>query len=268
MPIQDLIRELCAQLREGGAKPGVMSLAGRAAEVRMGRAMSAYFRILGRALTSRLAPLGSQKNVGLARHEAEIHAKQIVRRHQHLLATVIATHYMDAMLKADKQGAFHEAAKSKADTTDKLGLSGKRAAEIARDEAASQVTGIDATTVERYADAVAQAIEDQIGSAGLSISLRDLSDTMSKARADMIARTEIADAFGTAALEKLQREEIEYKQIILSPGACPTCISVFQNGPVPVDEPFVDDEGEEYDNTPIHPNCRCATVGARGPQGE
>lgn len=258
-----MLKQLIDRLTERSKKPGVMSLAGQAAEVRMTKAMASYFRIVGSALTIRLRKLGEGKDVTIARHTAEVDAKQITRRHRHLLATVLMTHYMEALLKADKQDAFHEAAKQ--DTTDKIGLSAKRAAEIAAEHAAEQVVGIDETTVERYADAVAQAITDQIGSSGLSRSLRDLTDSMSKQRADVIARTEIADAFGTAALEKLQREEIEYKQIILSPAACPICISIAANGPVPTDEPFVDEDGEEYDNTPIHPNCRCATVGARGP---
>lgn len=263
MLIKDLITKLIA--RE--AKPGVMSLQGQAAEVRMTKAMGAYFRLVGGALRTRLSKLGDMKDVTLARHEAEVTAKQIVRRHQHLLGTVLSSHYADAMLRADKQAAFHEAS-SKATTTDKIGLSAKQAAEFARIEAAAQVAGIDETTIERYADAVAQAIEDQIGSAGLSRLLRDLTADMSKVRADIIARTEIADAFGKSALEKLNREEIEYKQLIPSPAACEICLSIVANGPVPTEEPFVDDDGEEYDHSPIHPNCRCATVGARGPQGE
>lgn len=147
-------------------------------------------------------------------------------------------------------------------------LPSEEAAKIAKQHAAEAVVGIDAQTLKLYQDAVETAITEQLAPQGLSQLLRQVSDDMVKTRADVIARTEMADAFGEATMQKLDREQIEYKQLIPSPGACPLCLSIVAAGPIPIGEPFLDDDGEEHDRSPIHPNCRCATVGARPPEGE
>lgn len=259
--------ETIRALIERAGKPGVMSLAGRASERKMATALGRYFRVVGTILQVRLRRLGnSTETKEIVRHTAEMIAMDVVRRQSHTLFAIVSSHVMEAMLKADKQSAFHEA---KVDASkDVLGLSGKEAADYAAEEAAKRVGGINEETVARYADAVAMAIEDKLGVAGLSKLLRGLTEDMSKARADIIARTEIGDAFGEAAMKKLIREEIEYKQLIPSPDACEICMSIVEAGPVPVNEPFVDDDDDEYDRSPIHVSCRCATVGSRAPIGE
>ena len=256
--------ETITAIFERAGKPGVMSLVGVAMERKMSKMLGRYFRIVGTILSVRLRHLGkSTETVEVGRHMAEMIATDVVRRQSHTLVHIVSSHVMEAMLKADKQSVMKEA---KVDASkDVLGLSGQEAADYAAEEAAKRVGGINEETVAQYADAVATAIEDELGVSGLSRLLRGLTEDMSKARADMIARTEIGDAFGEAALRKLKREEIEYKQLIPSPDACEICMSIIEAGPVPTDEPFVDDDGEEYDRSPIHVNCRCATVGSRAP---
>lgn len=248
-------------------KPGVMSLAGVMMERKAREAIVGYFQKLSRAVEgSALSHLAASENKEIAVHAARAGAKKILRRNSHLLTAILEPLYAEAMLHADKQAVYHEAASD--DPLDFVGLTAKEAAKYARDHAAEAVKGIDASTEDMLADAVAQAIEDQLSIDGLSRSLRELMGSMEKYRADTIARTEMADAFGFAALEKLKKNDIEYKELILSPDACEVCVGIADNGPVPTDEPFVDDEGEEYDSSPIHPNCRCATVGSRGPDEE
>lgn len=252
-------------------KPGVMSLAGQLSEKRCAKAMAAYFRLIGtevkQAHLERLAVSATSKETGRA--AAEHRVKQIVRRKTHLLNEVLEDQIERAFLLAAKQNHMHEADGDEDLTVgDTSGQLSQDAADYAAKKAAQSVVGINATTVKLIADTVAQAVGLQMSPADLSRDLRDLLDGMTKWRADAIARTEMSDAFGEAAIQRLNRNEIEYKQLILSPGACPICESIADNGPVPIDEPFVDDDGEEYDRSPIHTNCRCATVGAHGPEDE
>jgi hypothetical protein len=264
------IERVADLLLEKATKPGVMSLAGIAAERKCARELGLYFRKVTAQLRGRLIGFHSMSNASVAKHSAQIAAASIVRRNTHQLQAILEKHIQAAVLTGYKQDVMHEAAKPKVtgdlSTGDKLGLSGEDAAAYAAESAAQSVTGINATTVEKFADAVSTAIEDQLGVQGLSSLLRDISDEMTVVRAETIAAFEIADAFGEAALRKLNDEGIGYKQLIPSPGACEICLSIIDNGPIPTDEPFVDDDGEEYDRSPIHVNCRCATVGARGPE--
>jgi hypothetical protein len=255
-------------LLEVANKPGVMSLVGIQAEKRCRKHVASYFRILGaRIKQAHLEKLTGLNDKQQARHAAEMKVRQIARRSSDVLQRVLTVNIHEALLTADKQAVVKEA-DSSVEVGSKSGLLSADAEQYAAEQAAKQVVGINQTTVDAIADLVANAVGNQFTPAQLSTDLRDLLEGWTKDRADLVARTEMADAFGYAALEKLKREEIEYKQLILSPDACPSCEAIADNGPVPVDEPFVDDTGEEYDRSPIHPKCRCATVGARAPEGE
>jgi murein L,D-transpeptidase YcbB/YkuD len=262
---------LVDKLIERATKPGVMSLAGVAAEKQCANDLRIFFRKVAAQIRERLIVLHRTTDAAVARHTAELTLAGIMRRNQTHLQDILEQNISEAMLKADKQSVLHEAEKkpkitATSGTIDKVGLSAQDAADYASKRAAETVKGINKTTIQRFADAVSTAIEDQLGVGGLSRLLRDASDDLTKARADMIAATEMADAFGEASLLKMDREGIEYKQLIASPDACEICLSIIDNGPIPVDDEFEDDDGETYDRSPIHPNCRCATVGARNPE--
>jgi hypothetical protein len=263
-----LVTQVVGLVVEASNKPGVMSLAGQQAEVRCRKQLKVYFKLLG----ARVKMAHLEKLIGLskdaAKHAAEMKVRQIVRRSSDALSRVLKVNYHDALLAADKQHSFGEASSGSVTVGPASGLLSSDAEAYAAEQAAKQITGINQTTVDRIADLVANAVGNQFTPAQLSSDIQDLLDDMSVNRADAIARTEMADAFGAASLMKLDREEIDYKQLITSPDACPICQSIEDAGPVPVDEPFVDDDGEEYDRSPIHPLCRCATVGARAPEGD
>jgi hypothetical protein len=264
----DLIDYLVAELKEGAKRPGVMSYAGVRAENQCRRELTSYFKILAaRVKQAHLERLVDADSKELARHAAEHKVKQIVRRASDVLHRVLKVNYHEAMLAADKQDVVKEAGDS-VSVGSASGLLSADAEDYASEQAAKQIVGINQTTVDAIAELVADAVGNQGTPAELSRDLRDLVDGWTKDRADTVARTEMADAFGEAAMRKLKREEISYKQLIASPDACEVCLSIIDNGPVPVDEPFVDDDGEEYDRSPIHVKCRCATVGARAPEGE
>jgi hypothetical protein len=260
--------KLLDTLIEKASKPGVMSLAGVAAERKCASELRIVFRRIAAQIRERLISLHRATDAAVARHAAELTMAGILRRNSTLLQDVLEQNIAEAMLKADKQQVMHEAdpkITAKSSTTDKVGLSAQDAAAYAKERAAESVSSINKTTMQRFADAVSTAIEDQLGVGGLSRLLRDASDDLTKVRADLIAATEMADAFGEAAMQQLDREGIGYKQLIASPDACDICLSIIDNGPIPVDDDFEDDDGETYDRSPIHPNCRCATVGARNP---
>jgi len=260
---------LLNKLEEVAKRPGIMSLAGIQAEKECSKQVTEYFHILGaRIKQAHLEKLTDHTDKQLARHAAEMKVKQIARRAGDILQRVLKENIHAAVVVADKQQVYHEASGDDITIGPASGRLSADAEAYAAEQAAKQVVGINQTTVDVISDLVAEAVGNQMSPAELSRDIRDVLDGWTKTRADLIARTEMADAFGYAGLEKLKREEIEYKQLILSPDACPICESIADNDPVPVDEPFVDDDGEEYDRSPIHPNCRCATVGARAPEGD
>lgn len=144
---------------------------------------------------------------------------------------------------------------------DRLGLTGKRAADYAAKRSASLVRGLDKTTRELLRQAIEEGIRDKLGVDGLGRLIRQTVLDMSTYRSRMIASTEMNDAFSQAALEKMKKIGIEFKRLVLAPGACKICIANAAAGPIPVDQAF--ESGEQ--RTPFHPWCRCAVVGSRAP---
>lgn len=258
------------ELAEKALRPGVLGVAGRQVERTAQKDLAGYFTALGKAVMKLgLEEFGAKDlaNPDAIRHAVQLRVSSTIRGRSAELVSILALNIQRAMLVADKQAAVHEAdAKPEGSSLDQLGLTGQEAANYAASLAGSKIKGINDTTIKQIADTVSNGIEDRVGIPGIAQAIEDLFDGMSKGRAEMIASTEVNDAMSEATLRKLRRLDVQYKQIIPSPGACPICLSIVANGPVPTDEPFVDDSGFTYERTPIHPNCRCATAGARGPE--
>lgn len=84
-------------------------------------------------------------------------------------------------------------------------------------------------------------------------------------RADNIARSEIIEALNDGQERAwLQAQDdgllsaVATKELILSEDACPICVAIADEGPVPVGESF------SQPGPPFHPQCRC-TVGINQP---
>lgn len=261
MPSLSWMKEAAELLTEAANRPGIMSLAGLKVENDCRKDVALYFKML----KAKIVPLHLERltDKKTARHVAEMQVGQVVRRNTDYLQTVLRSNYEEAWQVAYKQTKIHEA-----DSPLTVGPASGRllsnAADYAAEQAAKQVVGINQTTVDAIADTVANAIELQMSPADLSRDLQDLLTGWTKDRADMVARTEMAAAFGDAAVSRLSDDGIEYMQLILSPGACPICEDIADDGPVRVSDGFAGG----YDSSPIHPNCRCATVGSRPPAGE
>lgn len=265
------------ELLERAGRPGLIGLAGMACEKRCERQMRGYFRKLHDDIIAlKLEEIvASGATADIAAHTAEVRVSNVLRNNRALLLGILVTNIYHTALVADKTNVMAEADKQKQinvelSKLDKLGLSGQEAAQYAAKYAAGLVSGIDRTTQKIIADIIRKSVVDMLGVPGTAKQIRLSLANMSKNRATLIARTEMNQTWSWAALQKMSREGVEYKQLIVHPDEllCPICSSIADAGPVPVDDPFVDDEGEEYDSSPIHPNCRCATTGAPPPAQE
>jgi 8-oxo-dGTP pyrophosphatase MutT (NUDIX family) len=116
------------------------------------------------------------------------------------------------------------------------------------DGAGISIDGIDATTLERIGNAVADGLAagDSVDTiAGyLDGIVGDLS------RAEMIAQTETARAVDAATLDTYASNGIEAFDVLTADGACQECTSLEENNPWPVSEGSL---------VPVHPYCRCAS---------
>lgn len=92
------------------------------------------------------------------------------------------------------------------------------------------------------------------------------SNQLRQARALNIARTESTkansagqrEAWAQAVDDGLMDQATATRVWIMSPGACPAC-QALDGQEVGLDEPFVGDDGEQYDDAgDPHPSCRCA----------
>lgn len=94
------------------------------------------------------------------------------------------------------------------------------------------------------------------------------SDRLRRARARTIARTE-AIRGSTEGQKQLWRFAVEQGVLIPSrtkrawlvaadERLCPVCAPIPAGGPVALDQPFVDGDGNPTDGPPVHPNCRCS----------
>ena len=87
--------------------------------------------------------------------------------------------------------------------------------------------------------------------------------------AERVARTELASASTRGRMLAWERAQIEEKDWLLAPGACPICAALFAQRPrAKAQEPFAR-AGETFGGytlrrdsygPPLHPNCRCDVV--------
>jgi SPP1 gp7 family putative phage head morphogenesis protein len=93
----------------------------------------------------------------------------------------------------------------------------------------------------------------------LTARVHDLFDSWDRARAEMIARTETIRASNQAALEAYHESGVvHFKTWLPAPDACDICVEIGLKDPIPLDEPFFDDDYGDGQAPPAHVNCRCA----------
>ncbi len=260
-----------ASFLEKSSRPGLLGLVGQGLEKRCQRELSLYFRNLGEAVKAlNLEHLAESDNTEeIVRHSVEMKMANVLRKYRAVLEGVLETNLADAYKAAFTMEYMAEAGSDDNDGTpdpqqglDKLGPTGQAAAQWAAKHAGELVKSLDKTTIDQVADAVMNGIEQRLGVPGTGRLIRNTLDDMSTDRSEMIASTEMNRAMSTAALDKMRRIGVQYKQIILAAGACPICEGNADADPIPVDEAY--DSGDMA--PPFHPNCRCAVTGARPPE--
>jgi hypothetical protein len=249
-------------------RPGLLGLVGSRIEKRARRDLELYFSHLGRKIAALELERAVEHNTKeAARHAVEIGISNTLRLATPLLRSTLEVNIHDALIAANK---IHHFAEADDFDNDPLGdfstltpgpITSDEASLYASIRAGELVSGINATTQEKIADAIATGIEDNLGVDGTARLIRATLADMTRLRSTTIARTEMNDAFSEATIRKLNRLGVEYKRWILSPDACPICEDNNAQGAIPVDDSF--DSGD--DRPPAHPNCKCALVGARPP---
>lgn len=79
----------------------------------------------------------------------------------------------------------------------------------------------------------------------------------SDARSEIIARTEVARAMNTAAIQAYRDNGVTHKHLLVSPeNCCDACMAAKAEGDIPLDAIF------PGGNPPFHPQCRCAPAPA------
>jgi len=95
----------------------------------------------------------------------------------------------------------------------------------------------------------------------LTARVHDLFDSWDRARAEMIARTETIRASNQAALEAYHESGVvKFKTWLPGPESCDICVDLGLKDPIPLDEPFFDDDYGDGQGPPAHPHCVCAVA--------
>jgi len=126
---------------------------------------------------------------------------------------------------------------------------------------AKLVTQMDDETKKRLAKTVSDAIENKRGIPGLRSDLRKEFTDMTTKRADMIARTETADALEQAFMDRSEAMGVTGKEWIATGGCCDICADCAAQGIVAIDFDYIHD-GPDPKRPPGHPNCKCALAPA------
>ena len=250
-----------AEFLEKARRPGLLGLAGRAIQRNCAADLRSYFRELGTRITAmkleELAHIERSISAETARHAVAMRMHNLLRSRRPLLLGLLHTHISSAIRAAN---AIHTLAEAADDSPQVPGMTAEVAAAYAELHAGEAVAGLDKTTQQAVADAVATGISDRLGVDGTARLIQGVVDGMSSSRAFTIASTEMNDAMSQAFLRKLVANDVEYKQWITGPDPCEACIENEDAGAIPVDENFPSGD----DAPPAHPNCVCAVAGARG----
>lgn len=134
----------------------------------------------------------------------------------------------------------------------------------AKKHAADLVTQISENTRDMLESTVAEAIEEGWSAAELAHAIAE-SVGFSDARAELIARTELIDAYGQSSLDAYKASGVvEYKEWICGEDPCEDCQANEAESPIPIDDDF-----QSGDDAPAaHPRCVCSLVAAFPDEGE
>lgn len=133
-------------------------------------------------------------------------------------------------------------------------------------EAAAALKAIEATTLDRLHTALEDAYakiqssdkSGQLEKASVISAVEEVFDEAEDKRADTIALTEIAEAFGSGQSDAADAISLDtgddvQKEWVTEPDACEVCEENEAAGPIDLEDVFPSGD----DDPPAHPNCRC-----------
>jgi hypothetical protein len=136
-----------------------------------------------------------------------------------------------------------------------FGVVNQDALDYAKERGAELVTNISATTEGNLRDLITKAFEDGMSPRDLQLAIED-SFAFSDARAEMIARTELALAHINGALDAAKSTGLVSKKFSMLSSLHDEddeCDGNEEAGEIAIDEPFPSGD----DGPPFHPNCVC-----------
>jgi len=134
----------------------------------------------------------------------------------------------------------------------------QQALDYASKHCGALVTKMDEETKKQLAKIISEGIENKRGVDGIARDIRAQFQDMSRARAQVISRTETCDALEQAFMDRAEEMGITGKEwMTFEP--CDICAGNGAEGIVPLDHIF--SSGDE--RPPAHPACRCALAPAR-----
>jgi len=127
----------------------------------------------------------------------------------------------------------------------------QQAMTYAQKHTATLVKGLNDETREQMRQVIENAIKEKRGVDGLSRDLRKAFGDMSRTRAEVISRTETADALESAFMDRAKDMKITGKEWIVT-DPCPICEENGNAGVSPLNDAFP--RGDM--RPPAHPKCR------------
>lgn len=140
-----------------------------------------------------------------------------------------------------------------------------QAVEWARSQGSRLVTQVSDSMKEALANRVADGLAAGSTTTQIQHAIREEAPEFSATRAEVIARTETAQAANHGAIVQMKDSGVEWKDFIV--GRCPACLAIKAKYPagIAVDAQWVDAEGNAYDEPPFHPQCICTAVPSTKP---
>ena len=115
-------------------------------------------------------------------------------------------------------------------------------------------SSLDQTTQDQLYSMISDGIDSGLTAYEIADTIQSNIDGISSYRADMIANTETANVMGSANLDWMQQNDVQYKEwVTAGSNTCDECQGNEDDGQVPVDESFASGD----DSEPAHPNCEC-----------
>lgn len=118
------------------------------------------------------------------------------------------------------------------------------------------LSSIDDTTLSQIATLIKNSKMEGLTIDEIADEIDEQFDTISENRANVISRTEVAQAMGSGNLATMKENGVTTKHwVVAGNSVCAICQGNADQGSIPVNESF--DSGDDAE--PAHPNCECYT---------